>query len=571
MALKLSDLKEDEYTIGGKPGASGDLAQSAINFAGGFVDDFASVGRNVQSLLPRSLSTIPGDNRQGNEVPTAERLAQMGAQDGTFATGAGRFASMATQFLAPSGAITKGQQVLQGAARLAPKGVQTAAKIGARVLPEAVGTGAVSFLRSGDTEQAQKDATIAGAFSLGLGTLGSLARSTYWPLLDDTVNKALGTQGKKSGGVALQQTAQKAAGLQVIKDLSDQLDVTLDDGTKAKFDPNNATYSTTLQAWNEARKKIYNDYSSLAKKAGETAQVGLSEVREELGKALDAPVLSVEKNAITQLIKDFDAAFPNPDAVDLQTAERFVKSLNDNTAQGFFQGTADAASSKVYAGTSRFIREKMDDVISEATGEGYQALRSQYAALKSVENDLVRRFQQNARQIGGGLPEYMGAFGGADIIASALTMNLAGLAKGTTLGLFAALKRKLADPERFLKRAFQLIDNEAPSDLSLRLWGGTRPLSQGEQQAAQEVVESASKPGLGLSTQAVKPSGQEMDAMEQFIDFERGVNLTDDFDPASLREEAEAIAKKLGFTEVGPALADKFADFLDTLRATSRN
>ncbi len=534
MSLKLSDFNPGEVKeVEAPQKTKGGFKQTVKNFLGGFIEEISTIPRAITKQQTEALQKRAGDGSRFGEfaqgaISRAEnaplspfkteeqRLATMGAEPGTFSTGAGKFAGLAAQYLAPTSQVTKGQQILGAAARQIPTTMggtgllRTAGNLGlgatrlaaqgaARFIPEAIGTGAVSLARTGgDLEQAKKEATIAGSVSVGLGALGGLARATYWPMLDDSVNKALGVQGKKSGGVALQQTAQKISGLQVLKNRAKDLTVTTDDGAKVAFDPQNASYSTTLQAWKQAREKVFKEYTEMASKAGEKATLDMSPVRQQIVEALDAPILSVEKNAVRSLLRDFDEIFKDPTNVDMQMAERFVKSLNENTVQGFFTGTSDAASSKVNAGTSRLIREMMDDVIEETTGAQYQATRSQYAALKSLEDDLVRKFQQDARSIGGGLPEYTGAFASGDIIGSALSLDPAQFAKGATLGTFSLLKRKLSNPERFLRRSFDLID-EAPSDLSSRIWGGTKPLTATEQKAADAVAESVKNPATGMS------------------------------------------------------------------------
>ncbi len=498
MALKLSDLQgeyeEIEAPKQGLAAGFGTFAKGvgvgALKSVGETALGIGQIGRGIQSRISGLAPSIFKTGDSIFDPARAEEIRQTTLAANAPGQGTGKFLGTVAQYMLPTSKIAKGQQILGAAASKVPTtgGAQLLAKGAARFLPEAAGTGAVAFTRSGgDLEQTKNEALIAGGFSVWLGALGGIARSTYWPTLDDSVNKALGTQGKKSGGVALKQTAEKVSGLQVLKQRAPKLTVTLDDGTKAAFNPESASYGTTLQAWNEARKQIFDEYTAIAKKAGEKATLDLSAVRKQMAEALDAPVLSVEKNAVKSILNDFDSIFKDPTKVDMQTAERFVKSLNENTVNGFFAGTSDAASSKVYAGTSKLIRESMDDVIEETTGAQYQATRSQYAALKSLENDLVRKFQQDARQIGGGLPEYTGAFASGDIIGSALSLDPAQFAKGATLGTFSVLKRKLSNPERFLRRSFDLID-DVPSDFSLRLWGGVGELTDAEKQFAKEMI-----------------------------------------------------------------------------------
>jgi hypothetical protein len=490
MALKLSDLKEDEYTFvtgkGTKEEAKGGLLKRAYEFDKGTKVGVAKsigetllgageIGRKIQGGVSKLTGLPMGGESVFDQGSLKNKRVKEILEANAPGEGTGKFIGTTAQYLLPTSGITKAQAGLGALAKTAPTGLQTVSGLLARAVPEAVGTGAVTGLRSGgDMEQMAGDASLAGSFSLALGGLGKLARSSYFPQLDESISKGLGIQGKKSGGVALQETAKRAQGLTVLKNMANQLDVTLDDGTKGKFDPKKASYSTTLQAFNQARSKIYNQYTNLSSKAGESAIADLSDLRTQIASALDAPILSVEKNAVQTLLKDFDSAFPDPSKVDLKVAERFIESLNANTANGIFAGTSDIATGRVYAGTARILRDKMDEVITESTGESYQGLRSQYASLKSLEDDLVRKFQQDARSIGGGLPEYMGAFASADIIGSLLTLDPVKFTKGATLGVFAGLKRMLSNPERFLQRSFDLLDKKEVSDIMIRLFGGVK-------------------------------------------------------------------------------------------------
>ena len=581
MTLKLSDFQEGEVQEVERPKKG--LAAGAGTFAKGvpvgvaksFVGETGlgagQIGRGIQRGISKAGEAVFGrfnPFRMGGESmfdpEQAQRIRETTLAANAPGQGTGKFIGTALQFLAPTSRITQGQQILGAAARQVPTRVgRTVAGAAARFLPEAAGTGAVAAVRSGgDLEQAKQEGITAGAFSVGLGALGGLARATYWPTLEDSVSKALGSQGKRSGGAALRQTAEKVTGLKVLKDRAADLTVTLDDGSKAAFNPDNASYSTTLQAWNEAKNKIFDEYTSLSTKAGEKATLNLADVRQQIANALEAPLVDKEINAVRSVLADFDRIFKDPNSVDMKTAERFVKSLNENMAEGFFKGTAEGASSKVYAGTSKLIREKLDEIITESEGPGYQALRSQYAALKSIEDDLVRKFQQDARSIGGGLPEYTGAFASGDIIGSALSLDPAQFAKGATLGTFAVLKRRLSNPERFLRRSFDLID-DVPSDLNLRIWGGSRPLSAAEQKAAGDVAESVSNPAVGMSIRkSVTPESVARNADRE--DIRLLARVVDDVSLAKTDPDVRRVLSDMGLSRATDDELVRFAkDVID--------
>lgn len=507
--MKLSELQPNEYEFV-EPKKQGGVLNFLKGVPMGVGKSFGEgilgaleTGRAIQKGITPSQSWLGGSSPLDRNNPLNQQ-ARQALEANAPGEGTGKFLGTTMQYLAPTSAITKGQQILGNAATMAPKGLGLASQAAARFLPEAAGTGLVSAIRSGgDIEQAREDGMLAGGFSVGLGALGSLGRSTYWPALQDSVSKALGIQGKKSGGVALGEVAKKTSALRILKDNADKIKVTLDDGTKASFDPTNATYSTTLQAWNGLRKKLYTQYSKLAQKTGDGATVDLTDVRELIRAVDDQPTLSVFKNAAKTLLSDFDNAFKDPSKADIETAEKFLEALNSQTVGGFFKGTSDAASSEINAGTARYIRERLDEVITSATGESYQNIRSQYAALKSIEDDLVRKFQQNARSIGGGISEYAGMFSSGDIVGALFAGDVANLARGTTTGFLAALKRTLSDPERFLKRSFNLIDDEVPSDLYLRIFGGSKPLNAADEATSRNIGASLQNPSLGLSIRDV--------------------------------------------------------------------
>lgn len=436
---------------------------------------FGQIGQKFLTPISKGIDRAFGTEGFGLDTPyQGERLAdlQESLEANAPGEGTGKFIGTLAQYLIPSGSIVRGQKALGSLATKAPKGLQTISKAASRFLPEAVGTGAVSAIRSGgDLEEASREGTTAGAASLGFGALGSLAQKTYFPKLQDSVTKALGISGKRSGGQALEETTKKISGLKVLQQYAPDIKVRDAEGKLTQFNPKEATFDTALQAWNQTKNKIYKQYTKLAKQAGEDAVVDLSGVVRGLSDSIQQPGLSAFKQPANRLLKDITGSFDDVTQVPVKDAQKFVEQLNKQTVSGFFKGTSDAAASEVNAGTARLMREQLDDLITKSTGESYQGLRNQYSALKSIEDDLVRKFQQTARQVGGGLPEYMGMFSSGDILGSLLTGQGVGLFRGATTGLLATLKRKLSDKERLLRRSFELMDKPDANVIFERIFG----------------------------------------------------------------------------------------------------
>lgn len=411
----------------------------------------------------------------------------------------GQAFGVAAPFVAGGGPITSAQRVVSATI---PKGGGLLAKLASgtarltgRAAIEGVGSGAIEFARTGgDIESAENVGKIAGATSFAFGTIGALARSTYWPEIRDSATRALGIQGKMSGGAVLGQVDKKVAGLKVLKDRAPNITVLDDAGIEKVYNPLKANFDETLQAWNKARSTVFDEYHSLAVSAGKDIKFDFKSVVDDLESVLNSTRTSTYKNAARSILRDLYANFGvYDDAKNLvgvrgavPDAERFLADLNSEASAAILQGS-DKAKAQLASKAAHQMRTILDDLIENSTGANYRDLKLQYGALKSIEGDLVRRFQQQARQLGGGLSDYMQLLNSGDIIAGILTANPQLLAVGGGRALFTALRKAFATPDHYLRRAFKLMDQAEGGLLGGRVLGGTAGITPGEQ----EVVKKA--------------------------------------------------------------------------------
>lgn len=392
-------------------------------------------------------------------------------------------------FLEGSNPITKGQDFLRGlTSSVAEKGIPGfIGRTASRVIPEAIGTGITEYgISGGDWEKAKTSAEFAGAASGVLGAAGDLSRYLFSPALKDSVTKGLGMTGSKtSAGKILNKPEDYIEGLSVIKKRAPTLKVKDADGIEKVFDPKEATYGETLQAWNQARKQIYDEYHQLASKSSEAGDVtDLGDIFDTLTQMTKSKRTSPFKSAIQRTMKDLTDNFGIYDDAgeligiegDAVGIEKFLEDLNHQAASILTSGTSDRALGEISASTSKLIRDRLDETISNATGEGYQALRSEYSSLKAIESALVDQYKKSARKIGGGLSDYLNILNSGDIINGAISGNPAWVGAGIAKGIMSIGKKITSDPERYLRRSFQLLDeNNQSSDLTKRIFGSQSP------------------------------------------------------------------------------------------------
>lgn len=506
MPLKLSDIDQSKIIFTGKQSETLDQSSSSKP-QGSFMERFLSIptqfgvgvgsaiGRGGLGLAELGLKGAEFGARKIGAENTADFLKHASQKpdliareiyDKPFADKkdtasrkAGEFIGIGAQFMAPTSSILKGQQALQVLAKpltSATQGVPvlgglTRAGVGAsaRFVPEALGSGAVELARTGgDLESAKEAGILSGGGVTLMAGAGSLARATFWPELQSSVTRALGIQGKTTGGRILPEVQKKATGLGIIKKYAHE----------TGFEPKNATFQSTIEAWNTTRKYIYSKYSAISGQAGDDIAFSVEPIVNKLKLITQGKRTSVYKNAAQEKINDLVSNFAINEG---SGAPRFLKNnakdieiyLKDlyEEAGATLAGRSDKAHGTVAATVAAELRKMLDDAIEGASGPMYHQLRSEYSALKSIEDDLVRQFQKEARQVGGGLTDYVNIFNSGDIMAGVITAQPGLVGKGVAQGLIANTFRALKQTDRYLRRSFDLVDGKNAGPVSQRFFG----------------------------------------------------------------------------------------------------
>lgn len=538
--MKLSDLNPNEYTVVGSKvdqptsskidrfgNAVGEYATDIVSGVGsefgkagfGAVEAGSKIlGYGAEKLgMPSAAQAIRGFGQTAKQTSTElyEKSPVQENANTTLGT-LGKFAADTAMFFAPSSQITRGQSILAnlaGPMTKAPYGIGLATKIATRAVPEAAGAYATQYaISGGDKESSETMAKWAAGTTVALGALGGLARATYWPELEESTTKALGLQGKTTAGRVEPQIEKKVAGLSVLKKYAPQTKV-MSEGIEETFDPSNATWQTTLQAWNQTRQNIFKKYDAISSSLGDSVVVDVSDLADDLNTVINATRTEGYKTAARTKLSDLVSNFAKQAddgslvwrSATPKELEIYLKDLGKET-EGVLAGTSDRISGEVAAGVAGKIRQKLDQTMLNATGAEYTNLRHEYSALLSIENDLVRKFQQEARTIGGGLSDYANIFSSGDLVAG-LMGDTSSLARGATQGIVTTAMKFLKQPDRFLRRSFELIDKKPQGDVMNRLFGGAKQLTEKDKQMVDAVKQYLKEPKGGLSIQAVDGAG----------------------------------------------------------------
>jgi hypothetical protein len=262
--------------------------------------------------------------------------------------------------------------------------------------------------------------------------------------------------GKNTLAATNKYKADTVQAVQTITENKPNLKFTTEDGT-IETGRTPRSRAELAQAVDQTKKSIYSQYDALAQQAGE-AGVTVD------GASLTGGLVDVVNNKALQLshpeavsyAKAKIDAYQNAGPLDTKTTQSIIENYNAEL-QSFHRNPSYNQASRVAidAAIVRAAREQLDAAISSAKGPGYQQLRSQYAALKAIEADVVKSANRAARLNNKGLVDYTDIFSGGDTAAGILSLEPTLFAKGIAQHGIKEWFKYLNDPDRAITHMFQ--------------------------------------------------------------------------------------------------------------------
>lgn len=319
------------------------------------------------------------------------------------------------------------------------------AELGARGIKEGVET---------VIEQAPKVATVARETVENAFTPTEAAVDRY---ISDSFNKAVkpSVAGKNTVGQSDRFQGQALDAVKTIAGNKDNLKFLTPDGDEVVGLPTNLRQFA--EAVDQTKKSVFDQYSTLAREAGDMgAEVDLRNVAKELDAVIENKALQISNPEAVQYAKNIKDRLERGGAVDATTAEQLIKNYNSSLESFYRNPSYETASrASIDAAVVNNIRKDLDAVIEGLTGEKYQALKNQYASLKAIEKDVVKRANMDARKNAQGLLDYTDIFSGGDIVGGILSLNPALFAKGVAQKSIKEWFKILNDPNRAIKKMFE--------------------------------------------------------------------------------------------------------------------
>jgi hypothetical protein len=225
----------------------------------------------------------------------------------------------------------------------------------------------------------------------------------------------------------------------------------------------------------KTKKQVFDEYHKMAVDAGENgAMVDIVPVKKEFLDILNANnIPEAYKDSAKEVLRQMDSF---DDLVEPSKIEDLIATFNTKTKSFWANKNPYAATEAVmFERANNTIRKQLDDAIDAYSGPGYQELKNEYGALKSIEKEVADRTQVDLRK------NEKGFFNLADAPKlGTFALGLHNLDPGLLLSSAAMhLGQKyiqhLNDPNTYVKRMFRdvgkLVDKKnklyPPSNISL--------------------------------------------------------------------------------------------------------
>lgn len=220
------------------------------------------------------------------------------------------------------------------------------------------------------------------------------------------------------------------------------------------------TINELAQSLDQTKRIVFNQYDDLTRRAGtQGATIDAKIVAKELESVLNNKALQLTNPEVIKYAEQWIKRLQGFDVVDARTTQEVVKLMNKNLESFYRNPTYESASkAAVDAGIANNFRKALDKAIEGATGEQYQILKSQYAALKAIEKDVVRASMRDARKNVKGLLDYTDIFTGGQMVGGILSLNPAMFTKGAIERGFKEWFKHLNDPNRAIGNIFEKLD-----------------------------------------------------------------------------------------------------------------
>lgn len=226
---------------------------------------------------------------------------------------------------------------------------------------------------------------------------------------------------------------------------------------------NPKTLKELSEAVEQTKKSVFKKYNTLAETAGDAGvKVQIKPIASELDQVINNQALSITNPSAIDYASKLKERLTASGDLDAMVAQDVIQNYN-KSLEAFYRNPSydNASKAAIDAMVANNMRKALDDGISGLTGAQYQALKNQYGALKSIENDVIKAAIRDARRSTKGLIDFSDVFSGGQVINGILTLNPTQIATGLTQKGISEFYKFLNNPNRAIAKMFDVVEKSS--------------------------------------------------------------------------------------------------------------
>lgn len=279
--------------------------------------------------------------------------------------------------------------------------------------------------------------------------------------IDNLFTKAVRptVRGKETIGQADRARQQAVAAVRTINEQAPELSYVDEFGESVKGRAPESLKEFS-QAIDQTKKNIFKQYNDLAKKTGEQGvTINPSDFADEFDTFINNKSVQVASPETVEYAKIMRDRYGSVGDLSPEDVENVIKIYNQDLQTFYRNPTADQGRKvAVDAMIVNNLRKQLDETIEKTTGAGYQELKNKYAALRSIEKDVLNATLRDARKNAAGLLDYTDILTGGDLVAGVLSMNPAVIGGAVAQRGIKSYFKYLNDPNVQIKKMFQTAE-----------------------------------------------------------------------------------------------------------------
>lgn len=281
--------------------------------------------------------------------------------------------------------------------------------------------------------------------------------------LDDYITESIrkgirpSMAGKKFGGQIEQYNRKSVEAVKDIVANKDKLGLVDDLGNPEARTPKSLKES--VDAIDNLKQNIWSEIEQAAEKTG---QAGVKIKGQDVAKAI-VREFNQSKYKLNPELKDAAIKeariFANSGEITPSDMNFHIKAINQRLTNYFKRGLYETGKSQdVDAFLARKLNGMLDDVITKETGTQFKFLKQRYSNLKTIEEDLVKRYGVDARKNIKGFFDLGDVWSDGQIVRGMFSLNPAEVASGVAQKAVVKAFKRLNDPNRIINDMFKNVD-----------------------------------------------------------------------------------------------------------------